>query len=129
MAKLLFDHGADFSAQGRHYDTRQGRFTDRNAVQIASEKGHHAVEKLLLEHGANLNISVKMGAAHLQRLQPWQERDYRIAHVNNYNGVHHEVTTAIDMALKGGHEDIVSLMLKSGATAVSTHNTGCMLMH
>ena len=47
MVKLLLDRGANVNAQGGHYG---------NALQAASEGGHEAVVKLLLDKGAHSNI-------------------------------------------------------------------------
>lgn len=53
IVRLLYDHGAEASAQGLQSHFLEDRFTDSNVLQIALENDHHTIVKLLVEHGAD----------------------------------------------------------------------------
>jgi ankyrin repeat protein len=66
--QLLLDQGADFNAQGGHYD---------NALQTAATEGRQAIVQLLLDQGAEVNAQGGVyGIARefwLRRKSAWQE--------------------------------------------------------
>jgi beta-lactamase regulating signal transducer with metallopeptidase domain len=119
VVKMLLDHGADINlgipgdanpliaAAGAGHEAIVGYLLERgadihhiepgdeNALIHAAEGGHLNVVKLLVRSGADINARVEAG------------RDPR-------RGIK-DVRTALSMARRGGHDDVVAYLLSIGA--------------
>ncbi|KAK5539671.1 hypothetical protein LTR25_003376 [Vermiconidia calcicola] len=138
MIQILVDRGADVNAQGG---------VDGNALYVASERGHEKIVQILLDRGADINafddfFSTALSAASARGnekiVQILLERG---ADVNSQGGYYGNALsaasaradvnalgkhgTALDVASKAGHEEIVQILLNAGAdvNALGKHGT------
>ncbi|KAM7182918.1 Ankyrin repeat-containing domain protein [Rhypophila sp. PSN 637] len=115
-ATFIIPRGADVNAQGGKYG---------NALQAASERGHEAIVRLLLEKGADVNEKGAdvnaQGSFYGNALQAASKRGHEVivrlllekgADVNAQGGFY---GNALHAASKRGHEAVVRLLLEKGA--------------
>jgi ankyrin repeat protein len=113
LVKTFLDNNADVNAQ----DAIHG-----NALQAASEEGHEQIVDMLLDRGAEINVTTK-GGVYSNALQAASYRGHRHivemllnrgADVNiNARSRYH--TNALQAASERGHKQIVELLLDRGA--------------
>ncbi|KAF8476268.1 hypothetical protein JB92DRAFT_2770147, partial [Gautieria morchelliformis] len=105
VSQDLLENGADVNAQGGEY---------RNALQAASQGGHHHIVQLLLEKGADVNagggwygnaLQAASSEGHHPIVQLLLEKG---ADINAQGG---QWGNALQAASSGGHHDIIQLLL------------------
>lgn len=137
MVQLLLDKGAETNAPAANFDEENalveaavsGKFDTvqlllaesihgRTALQTAAGGGHLEVVKLLLETGANVNISA---------VDDYRRRTYdavgetnssdaaQLLLASNLSGL-----TALQAAARGGHLEVVQLLVEKGAKINTT---------
>ncbi|KAI5855181.1 hypothetical protein BZA05DRAFT_472091 [Tricharina praecox] len=106
--QLLIDRGANTEAMNKH---------ERTALHLAATNGHDSIVQLLLDHGANINAKDKEHDTALHIAVMTKSEDTLLFEAGN---------VALHLALMGGHDSTIQLLLDHGAHIGAHDNYGLM---
>jgi len=114
IVKALLAHGADVNAKEPH-----GASAGATALMYAVVAGHNDIVQVLLTHGADVNarenkvgFTALMGAAYNGQTNAVQAL---VAHGADVNAKNNDGDTALMLAKKKGHKEIVRILKEAGA--------------
>lgn len=123
VVQVLIKHHADVDAGGQRY----------TPLHFASLYGHPKVARLLLEHGADVNLKSDHGDTPLRFLSD-ADRNLEVAkllldHSADPNARSIPGWNSLYEALRRGHRDLTSLLLKHGADTNARDVDGFTLLY
>ncbi|MFH1718217.1 MAG: ankyrin repeat domain-containing protein [Planctomycetota bacterium] len=86
-------------------------------------KGNTTIAKFLIDHGANVNYPEDWGPLHEASIYNIEMVKLLLARGANVNGGNGKHEPALYAAIRGGHRDIVELLIQHGADVNAKNNT------
>jgi len=111
VCRVILDHGADankLDVASSVLGVSSSVFDRWAPIHYAAHNGHLGVVRLLLSHGAKIDMETVPGAV----------RAHKVFGAHRWDGTPVTADTALTLAIKNGHAEVVAELLSQGADAV-----------